>query len=133
MVILASGAAAFIIALLFTPFLRGWARRRGALDVPNERSSHRVPTPRNGGVAIVSGIAVAAIAVLTHDPDRTAAVMLAGALATALSAAADERRPLPYALRLAIQIAIAIVPPLAAGLLLQTIALPFATISAGWL
>ena len=133
MAVLASCATAFLIAFLLTPFLRDFARRRGALDVPNERSSHRVPTPRNGGIAIVCGIAVAAIMFLRRDADRTAAVILGGALATALAAAADEWRPLPYWLRLAMQIGIAVVPPAAAGLLLHSIALPFASFSAGWI
>ena len=37
-----------------------FARRRGLLDVPNERSSHQVPTPRGGGIAV----AVSVIALL---------------------------------------------------------------------
>jgi Fuc2NAc and GlcNAc transferase len=36
-----------------------FARNRGLFDVPNERSSHQVPTPRGGGIAIV--IAVVAL------------------------------------------------------------------------
>jgi len=33
--------------------MRGYALRNSLLDVPNERSSHSVPTPRGGGIAIV--------------------------------------------------------------------------------
>lgn len=33
--------------------LRYWAERHDALDVPNERSSHRRPVPRGAGLAIV--------------------------------------------------------------------------------
>ncbi|MGE3540328.1 MAG: glycosyltransferase family 4 protein [Candidatus Tectimicrobiota bacterium] len=35
-----------------TAFIRRWAAQR-LLDVPNERSSHKQPTPRGGGLAIV--------------------------------------------------------------------------------
>ncbi len=48
----------FITAsLLLTYFgvaaFRRWSERRGLIDVPNERSSHTVPTPRGGGLVIV--------------------------------------------------------------------------------
>src|SRR6184192_1850411 len=95
MAVLASFAVAFLIAFLFTPALRASARRRGTLDVPNERSSHRVPTPRNGVIGIVAGT----ILLLARRFDRASAVILAGALVTAVSAAVDERRPLPRPLR----------------------------------
>jgi len=36
-----------------TGWLRRYALRRSLMDVPNARSSHTVPTPRGGGVAIV--------------------------------------------------------------------------------
>ncbi|HEX5058048.1 MAG TPA: hypothetical protein VFV99_01755, partial [Kofleriaceae bacterium] len=52
-------AVAFTIAVVLTPLLRNAARRRGYLDVPNEASSHILPTPRNGGFAIFAGIVAA--------------------------------------------------------------------------
>ncbi len=36
-----------------TGFLRAYALKKQLIDVPNNRSSHTVPTPRGGGVAIV--------------------------------------------------------------------------------
>ena len=44
---------AAVLALLLTGWLRRYALARSLLDIPNERSSHTVPTPRGGGVAIV--------------------------------------------------------------------------------
>lgn len=42
-----------LLAFLFA-FAMTWAIRRHAiLDIPNERSSHKTPTPRGGGIAIV--------------------------------------------------------------------------------
>ena len=40
-------------SLLLTAALRRYALSRQIIDVPNARSSHTVPTPRGGGVAIV--------------------------------------------------------------------------------
>lgn len=42
----------FLIGALLTYFVRSLALRNKIMDVPNERSSHTVPTPRGGGVAI---------------------------------------------------------------------------------
>lgn len=41
------------VSLLLTALLRRYALTRSLMDIPNARSSHKVPTPRGGGVAIV--------------------------------------------------------------------------------
>lgn len=41
------------LAFVLTALLRRYALARSLMDVPNERSSHSIPTPRGGGVAIV--------------------------------------------------------------------------------
>jgi Fuc2NAc and GlcNAc transferase len=41
------------VALFLTGALRRYALARNLIDIPNARSSHSVPTPRGGGVAIV--------------------------------------------------------------------------------
>lgn len=42
-----------VLAWILTAQLRRYALARSLLDVPNARSSHSLPTPRGGGVAIV--------------------------------------------------------------------------------
>ncbi|OFS87261.1 glycosyl transferase [Oligella sp. HMSC05A10] len=42
-----------LASFLLTGALRQYAIKRSVIDIPNERSSHSVPTPRGGGVAIV--------------------------------------------------------------------------------
>jgi Fuc2NAc and GlcNAc transferase len=46
-------AAGFVLAWWLTGQMRRYALARDLLDRPNARSSHSVPTPRGGGVAIV--------------------------------------------------------------------------------
>lgn len=81
--------------------LTGWARRHALatdlMDRPNARSSHSVPTPRGGGVAIVAsfllltfGLGLARLI----EPGLASAVVGAGALVAVLGYA-DDRRPLP--------------------------------------
>lgn len=44
---------AALVSVFMTGFLRRYALSRSLIDIPNARSSHTVPTPRGGGVAIV--------------------------------------------------------------------------------
>lgn len=55
-----AAAIALVTAFAVTPVVRTVGRRLGVLDVPGDRSSHSVPTPRAGGIAILTGAAVAA-------------------------------------------------------------------------
>ncbi len=45
--------AAFAGSWLLTLLLRRYALAKSLMDIPNQRSSHSIPTPRGGGVAIV--------------------------------------------------------------------------------
>ena len=56
-----AGVAASLIAGSLVPLLVRFAVGRNLLDVPNIRSSHEVPTPRLGGVAIILGTWVGAL------------------------------------------------------------------------
>lgn len=51
--------AVFALAYVLTALLRRYALQRNVLDIPNARSSHQIPTPRGGGVAIVVSVLVA--------------------------------------------------------------------------
>lgn len=46
--------AVFAISWVLTLALRKYALAKRLMDIPNERSSHSIPTPRGGGVAIVA-------------------------------------------------------------------------------
>ncbi|ANX03837.1 MraY family glycosyltransferase [Immundisolibacter cernigliae] len=47
------------LSLVLTDGLRRYALARSLMDIPNARSSHSVPTPRGGGVAIVASFLLA--------------------------------------------------------------------------
>ena len=60
--------------------LRKYALSRSLMDIPNARSSHSVPTPRGGGVAIVLSFLVAlALIAATAGLDWPASLALLGA------------------------------------------------------
>jgi Fuc2NAc and GlcNAc transferase len=86
-----------------------WARRV-ALDVPNERSLHTVPTPRGGGIAIAAtqlGLLPVLFAALPEA--EVGSPVLAGWLCVLLLASlglVDDLRPLPAKYRLLAQLVI---------------------------
>ena len=84
----------------------GWLRRRRILDHPNERSSHRLPTPRGGGLAVTPVIllAWAGLAAAGHGMPGQTPAMLGAAGLLALSWR-DDRGHLPAGLRLCLHLA----------------------------
>jgi len=81
-----AGGAAFLVAGALVPLLASFAVGRNLLDVPNLRSSHEVPTPRLGGVAIVLGTWVG---FLILRPDGVWPLLLAATLIGAVGLADD--------------------------------------------
>lgn len=61
------------LALLLTWCLRRYALARSLIDIPNARSSHSVPTPRGGGVAIVVSFLIA-LPMLFSDEEITRSI-----------------------------------------------------------
>src|ERR671910_2321276 len=81
-----AGGVAFLVAGAFVPLLVRFAVGRNLLDVPTLRSSHEVPTPRLGGVAIFLGM-LAGVALLR--PDGLWPLLAAAALIWAVGLADD--------------------------------------------
>jgi Fuc2NAc and GlcNAc transferase len=100
-------------SLLLAALATGWARRmalaHAVLDLPNERSSHSVATPRGGGIAIVFVVTAAAVALGAAGllPLPLCYAVLGG-LVVAAAGFADDRRPLRPAVRLAAHFAAAL-------------------------
>ncbi len=97
-------ASALLVSAALVAIIRRWAERKAILDHPSERSSHAVPTPRGGGIAIVLITLVGGAAWMSPR----VAVFAAAALAIAVVSWLDDLRHLPAALRLGVQIAAAV-------------------------
>ncbi|TCR68876.1 UDP-N-acetylmuramyl pentapeptide phosphotransferase/UDP-N-acetylglucosamine-1-phosphate transferase [Bosea sp. BK604] len=81
---------------------------RYALARPNARSSHRVPTPQGGGIAVLAGAFLALGAALLFLPMPVAArdallLVMAASILLAIVGAWDDIRPLPASIRLVLQ------------------------------
>ncbi len=97
-------AVIFAGSALVTGVVRRYAIRRAVLDVPNDRSSHAVPMPRGGGVAIVFMVllAVAWLAVEHRLPPLgMVSALVLGGTAVALVGWTDDHYPLSAWIRIA--------------------------------
>jgi len=111
-----------LLALLLTPLTVRLAHRLGAIDQPNERSLHGVPTPKLGGLAILAGVLAAGLIWLPSDGESHA--ILLGAIAITLVGLADDVFDLNPALKLLGQAA-AVIVPVAAGVTIDSFTVPF--------
>lgn len=83
----------FSVSWALTLILRRYALAKSLMDIPNERSSHSIPTPRGGGVAIVVSF-TASLPVLTWlgllNADAMYGVLGAGLLVAMIGFADDH-------------------------------------------
>jgi Fuc2NAc and GlcNAc transferase len=94
--------AAMAAALLLTGLIRRYALRSNLIDVPNQRSSHTLPTPRGGGMAFVvvflfSIVGLFGLDVLTQE--QSWAIAGAGAWVACVGFL-DDHRHIPAGWRL---------------------------------
>lgn len=104
------GCGALAVSAVATLVARRIALSTGVLDVPNSRSSHSIPTPRGGGIAIVVAATLAfSILIVSGAISIGLFVSLAGGgLIVAGVGLVDDRRPVRPAIRLAVHFCAAI-------------------------
>jgi UDP-N-acetylmuramyl pentapeptide phosphotransferase/UDP-N-acetylglucosamine-1-phosphate transferase len=120
-----TAALAFAVSCLGTRVLLTLLRREAVLDVPNQRSSHSVPTPRGGGIAVIGAIGLAWVGLCAVEITPPAhLVVVAGMAGLAALCWLDDLRGLSPGVRLLAQ-----VTAVAAGLWV----LPHGAVFQGWL
>lgn len=94
--------AVLLLSLLMTAGLRRYALARSVIDVPNARSSHTVPTPRGGGVAIVVTFLLSLVGVVLSGAgdSRTLAALGGGGALIAIIGFMDDHGHIPARWRL---------------------------------
>ena len=104
------------LAMLGTWLAIGYARRRNLVDLPGERRSHQVVTPRGGGVAIVAVVLAALPVLAVAVPSLRADLALFGSGLALVAGIGwwDDHRPLSAGLRLLVH--------MLAGVLLAVVA-----------
>jgi len=90
---LALFVAATAVSYLLTGVIRRYALQNAILDNPNERSSHTIPTPRGGGLAIVTVLVASTIVLFFLGKlSRETLLALLGAVPIAAVGWLDDRK-----------------------------------------
>lgn len=89
--------AALCASWIGTGLVRHYALSRSVLDVPNHRSSHAVPIPRGGGLAIAVLFLTGALVANRFGvvPERVALAVVGGGVLIAAVGWWDDHQPLP--------------------------------------
>ncbi|MBU1643514.1 glycosyltransferase family 4 protein [bacterium] len=100
----------FSFSLALTLAVRYFANKKELLDHPNERSSHTMPTPKGGGLAIMAAFYAALCCLYFQTQiDEKLFFALLSALPVILVSLVDDLYPLSAKIRLAIQLLSAVV------------------------
>lgn len=99
-------ATAFLLSLLSTRFLVLYLSKKGLIDIPNHRSSHQIPTPRGGGIAIIISILLGLILTKVFIPELNLPHPLywSALLLVALTGFLDDKFSLPVHIRFSLHI-----------------------------
>lgn len=86
-----------MLSFAMTRYIRRRAVARGILDIPNERSSHTIPTPRGGGLSIVLVFLLAVVILCFYGivELRLAAALWVGGVVAAIGYIDDLRQVRP--------------------------------------
>jgi UDP-GlcNAc:undecaprenyl-phosphate GlcNAc-1-phosphate transferase len=104
------------------PATESLAVRIGAMDIPNERSLHEVPTPKLGGLAVLIAVLIGGSIFLPWDQETRS--ILAGAIVITAVGVIDDLVDLPAGVKLLGQTGAAIIP-VASGVTVDSFTLPF--------
>lgn len=100
----------FAVSVTLTGWARSYAVSRAILDAPTPRSSHTEPTPRGGGIAIVTVVLLIAFALwVAGRLDRGFTwSLVGGGFSVALIGWLDDHRPVSPLLRFCLQLVTAV-------------------------
>ncbi|NIM19652.1 MAG: hypothetical protein GTO51_04635 [Candidatus Latescibacteria bacterium] len=126
MIALVSFLLPFLLSYVGTLGLLQMRPREGFVDIPNERSSHEVPKPRFGGIALVGAFFAVYVILFAAVPGTRAYLPFAiGALLLFGTGVLDDWKGLPISIRFGIQVGAALLVILSGGVL-DHIRLPMA-------
>jgi Fuc2NAc and GlcNAc transferase len=107
--ILATFIFSVVLSWFLTSQVRQYALAKNLLDFPNARSSHSVPTPRGGGIAIVIVLLLSGVMslFLPNAPIHSLLCLLLATMAYGVLGWQDDKHDLSASVRFLVQILIA--------------------------
>jgi Fuc2NAc and GlcNAc transferase len=93
-VVMVGVAICFILSIIVTGMLKQYALNHSLIDVPNERSSHLISTPRGGGLSIAMAILISTVILFISgrlQNDVTLAIGIGGFIVSAIGWIDDHR------------------------------------------
>lgn len=100
----------FVLSFVLTYLMRMYAFKKNIIDNPNERSSHTMPTPRGGGVAVVISylLSLAGLVYLGYLTPSIGIIVIVAGFIIALLGFLDDHGHINALVRLAIHFLVAI-------------------------
>jgi UDP-GlcNAc:undecaprenyl-phosphate/decaprenyl-phosphate GlcNAc-1-phosphate transferase len=114
--------AAFAVCAVIVPLMIWVSRRTGVIAEPGGRHAHPKPTPLLGGLAMYIGFAVAVLIFLPQYADTPGVLIVSGLAAILLIA--DDRWGVSPAIKLALQVIVAVVAVVGFKFQIQFFGLP---------
>ena len=99
----------FALSCVLTYAVKKYALKKSILDIPNERSSHKIPVPRGGGLAFVFTFYIAVLFLFLSKSIPTALFLaLLGGIPVALIGYIDDIKSVKSTIRISVHIFAAI-------------------------
>ncbi len=105
--------SAFALSWILTAWLRGRLVTKNIMDKPNERSMHKTPVPRGGGIAVMATIIAGMLFFVPSLPVMTILPLLGGLALLLAVSWADDKSHIHPAFRLALHLIAAVLGSLA--------------------
>jgi len=125
MIILSTLLISMFTTIILIPIFTGLATKLKAMDFPNERKVHQIPTPKSGGISMTLG---ALVPVLLWVPiNEFTQSLLIGAWIVVFFGLIDDFKELDYKIKFGGQLSAALIVVLYGGLKIKTLGgiLPF--------
>lgn len=102
-------SSSFLISLFITPLMRTVAIKKNVVDMPNDRKSHKSPTPLLGGVAICISAVIAILIFAEAKETYALPIIIVGAIGVSFVGLIDDIMSLSAKRRIVILFIIALI------------------------
>ncbi len=122
---IAVAVISFLITIVVTPVAIYQAKKRGWVDLPNERKVHKVPMPRVGGLGILAGIVAGMVLTSFFESSTWTLWLLIPVVLISLMGFMDDVKGLSFKTKFLVQIVASVLAVLFVGVNISEVTNPF--------